>query len=181
MITAHIDDPRLPPRFWAKVSPEPNSGCWLWTGAMGRADYGRFSVDRRLRQAHRVAFAAIRCGIPDGLVLDHLCRQHCCVNPDHLEPVTNRENIARGVSFASVNTAKRACPLGHPFDHENTRLNRGGARVCRECTRQHSRNARARMTPQQRERKRVMGRDWHDRHRDSRNATRNAKRRKARI
>ena len=130
----------LEDQFWSKVSPEPNSGCWLWTGASDPLGYGRINVKARLQLAHRVSYILFRGPIPDGLQLDHLCRIPCCVNPDHLEPVTPRENIMRGVGPA--NTRKRLlarthCKRGHPFAGENLihDSNAPQFRVCRECRR----------------------------------------------
>src|SRR3990167_7266351 len=81
--------------------PEPNTGCWLWTGQLSASGYGKLEVNRNGRRcklsAHRVAFEVYKGPIPDGLCLDHLCRQRSCINPDHLEPVTKRENARRGV------------------------------------------------------------------------------------
>ena len=80
--------------FEAKIHFEPNSGCWLWAGADNGVGYGKY----RGKYAHRVAYEAARGAIPEGMFLDHLCRVRCCVNPDHLEPVTNVENIRRGMA-----------------------------------------------------------------------------------
>ena len=89
-------------RFWAKAIPEPNSGCWLWTGARDPKGYGlcRFPLGDAviLQRAHRVVYQIERGAIPVGLEIDHLCRNPSCVNPDHLEPVTRRENTLRGNS-----------------------------------------------------------------------------------
>ena len=84
--------------------PVTESGCWLWTGRIDRGGYGAISINRNkypLRpcfikaRAHRVSYEAFRGEIPSGLTLDHLCRVRCCVNPDHLEPVTLKENMSR--------------------------------------------------------------------------------------
>jgi hypothetical protein len=84
-------------RYWKKVSPEPNSGCWLWEGVTNQAGYGRIYVStHRARVAHCVAYEIDRGAIPRGMQLDHVCRVRCCCNPDHLEPVTQQENMRRG-------------------------------------------------------------------------------------
>lgn len=135
-------DDRLPARFWDKVQPCPMSGCWLWTGSADQKGYGRIGMGskrdgtRKPRCAHRVAYAALVGPIPPGLMLDHLCRQPGCVNPAHLEPVTNAVNVARGV--AGVNQlAKTHCPRGHEYSGDNLVMQRNavgrGARVCRVC------------------------------------------------
>ena len=85
-------------RFMAFVIPEPNTGCWLWVGGGNGKGYGKFrpeSSGRNMR-AHRFAYEHFVGKIPAGMQLDHLCRVRCCVNPQHLEPVTCRENIIRG-------------------------------------------------------------------------------------
>lgn len=84
-------------RFWAKV--DKTDACWLWTGGHNGLGYGRFQLGRRGRlvYAHRYSYELAKGAIPDDLVIDHLCRTSACVNPDHLEPVTIRENHMRGV------------------------------------------------------------------------------------
>jgi HNH endonuclease len=114
-----LDDDRLPGRFWAKVSPEPNSGCWLWTAYSDPKGYGRFMLrEGKPMLAHRMAFIAL-VRDPGALDLDHLCRVRCCVNPDHLEPVTNAENTRRGRAGEN-NRTKTHCPKGHAYDAVNT-------------------------------------------------------------
>lgn len=125
-------------RFMQFVSPEPNTGCWLWLGHVDRGGYGQFRVGsqtdgtRRHARAHRVAYELLRGPIPAGQTLDHLCRVRSCVNPDHLEAVSKRENILRGESFAAINASKTHCANGHEYTPENTRLWRG-ERYCRTC------------------------------------------------
>ena len=120
--------------FWARV--EKSTGCWIWRGSVGVWGYGQFQPRRgRNLRAHRVAWELIRGPIPQGLVLDHLCRNKLCVNPDHLEPVTNRVNTLRGVGPSAMNAAKTECKHGHPFIAENTRIDHKGKRVCRTCDR----------------------------------------------
>lgn len=88
-----------------KAVPEPNSGCWLWMGALAATGYGVIGLGARsegVDLAHRVSYR-LHCGeIPTGLDLDHLCRTRCCVNPDHLEPVTRRVNWERGMHPIAV-------------------------------------------------------------------------------
>jgi len=77
-------------------TPEPNTGCIIWLGATNDSGYGRMKVRRRFRRAHIIAWE-IECGaVPEGLVLDHTCRVRCCINPTHLEAVTQGENLRRG-------------------------------------------------------------------------------------
>lgn len=135
------------PRLLSKVSPEPNSGCWLW---MGRTDSGGYGVvefydpeaAKRGKKsiskcAHGAMYRAIVGPVPEGLDLDHICRVRSCVNPAHLEPVMRRENIRRGIC-GEVNGKrmrdKTHCPRGHEYTPKNTFVTQGG-RKCWECRR----------------------------------------------
>lgn len=120
--------PALIKRFEKHFIPEPNSGCWLWFGA-GSPWYGSFNVDGVIRKAHRVAYELYVGPIPDELQLDHRCRMPCCVNPEHLEPVTGMVNVHRSPLWMGNQTH---CKNGHEFTAENTRYYRGNRR-CREC------------------------------------------------
>lgn len=126
-----------------EINPEVawnDDPCWLWWGAKvrghGRMDVGS-TVDGTARtvQVHREAYENLVGPIPRGLTLDHLCRvRHCC-NPDHLEPVTNGENVLRGDGLTAINARKTHCPAGHPYDAANTYVIPSGGRGCRECRR----------------------------------------------
>ncbi len=123
-------------RFWLSVDCLSSPfGCWEWIGNKVVQGYGRFYIRGRAHRAHRFAYEKLVGPIPDGLVLDHLCRNRACVNPDHLEPVTLGENSLRGFTFVADNAAKTECPQGHPYDEVNTRINVRGARVCKTCQR----------------------------------------------
>jgi hypothetical protein len=143
-------DPRLAPRFWSKVIPEPNTGCWLWLGADNGRGYGRVCIDGRTMYAHRVTFERLRGPIPDGMQLDHLCRMRGCCNPAHLQPVTNAENTKRGsrpTQLAEENRRRGAaqthCIRGHAFDDANTLAkSKNGRRQCRACAAMHARRYR---------------------------------------
>lgn len=125
--------PAMSSRLWSKVA-KSDGGCWIWTSAQRPDGYGVFWLHGRTQMAHRVVWEALRGPIPDGLTLDHLCRNRICVNPDHLEPVTIRTNLLRGISFSARNAAKIACPRGHPYDATYiTKRKRG--RYCRICKR----------------------------------------------
>lgn len=121
-------------RFWPKVSR--SDGCWEWTGSCFIPQgYGRFWMGgTKYVRAHRFAYELLVGPIPDGLVLDHLCRNRKCVRPDHLEPVTQGENVLRGVGLPAVNVAKTHCIHGHEFTEANT-YRCGNARNCRACHR----------------------------------------------
>lgn len=127
----------LEERFWAKVAPEPNTGCWLWTASVDGGGYGKIVEHGVLKGAHRVSYELNVGTIPEGLDLDHLCRVRSCVNPDHLEPVTRSENCRRGFSgqaAAQIERAKTHCPQGHLYEGENVRVF-GGSRYCVACDR----------------------------------------------
>ena len=115
-------------------------GCWLWSGYVQKSGYASYTkmVDGKRPLAHRFTYEALVGPIPEGMVLDHLCRNRACVNPSHLEPVSMQENILRGEGFAATNAQKTHCKHGHPFDDENTWVYRG-LRHCRTCRREADR------------------------------------------
>lgn len=127
-------------RLLAKVEYTPG-GCWVWTGSRDPNGYGQIAVDGRPRKAHRVAYAALVGPIPDGLQLDHLCRVRACVNPDHLEPVTLRENVARGTGKAAVVLRTGRCQRGHDMSpgSPNAHVCPDGGRYCRACKNEYRR------------------------------------------
>jgi hypothetical protein len=86
-----------------------------------------------LRRAHRLYYELEKGPIPKGLTLDHLCRVRCCVNPDHLEPVTPVENVMRGESFFAKQARRTHCPQGHEYIGRNLMITRRGERKCRAC------------------------------------------------
>lgn len=135
----------LEDRFWAKVSqkgpvPEgyPSPGnCWLWTGRPNRDGYGHIQnspkPEGRTLLVHRLSYQLQRGPIVDGLQIDHLCRNHACVNPLHLEVVTARTNILRGNNPTAINARKTECPRGHPLSGDNLYITPTGGRSCRLC------------------------------------------------
>ena len=121
--------PRRPiDRFSEKTKPLPN-GCIEWVAYVGENGYGRFYINGRGALAHRWSYEFHVGPIPDGLVIDHLCRNRACVNPSHLEPVPQSANVQRGNGPAlRVERALAAthCPNGHPY------LERGECRTCKK-------------------------------------------------
>jgi hypothetical protein len=125
--------------FWAKV--DKTETCWIWTGSKRKSGYGLLDVGRKLQLAHRFAFVTSGGLIPDGLHLDHLCRNRACVRPDHLEVVSNRTNVLRGVGISAENARRTHCVNGHELSGDNLwiapRSNRasGVRRYCLACKR----------------------------------------------
>ncbi len=115
-------------------------GCWLWPGWLCHG-YGEVSIKGRKQRAHRWAYELLVGPIPTGLHIDHLCRNRACVNPAHLEPVTNFENTLRGQHPIGVAKRRETCINGHPWTEENTTWWSNGrrngtqriSRKCREC------------------------------------------------
>jgi hypothetical protein len=131
----------LPDRIQSKIAVA-SSGCWEWQASCLKNGYGQVRFKWDMWLAHRLTYELLIGPIPEGLTIDHLCRNKPCCNPAHLEPVTQEENYRRHV--ASVT----ACPSGHPYTGENTAttyksLKDGTlspSRSCRECSRRKARN-----------------------------------------
>ena len=117
-------------RFLDKVAAESKDNCWIWVGAISGSGYGTFSLYGRKWNVHRLSYLHFVGPVPDGLQLDHLCRVRACVNPSHLEPVTQQENARRGL-FAS----RAHCQNGHEYTEANTYRSKRGRRYCRTCNR----------------------------------------------
>lgn len=129
---------RTPPveRFAKKIALT-DAGCIEWIGTQNGSGYGTFYFGESGRgYAHRWSYEYHVGPIPEGLQLDHLCRNPPCVNPEHLEPVTPRENYLRGESLWAKNARKTHCPAGHPYGGDNLYTHPvTGQRFCRACGR----------------------------------------------
>jgi HNH endonuclease len=130
--TTKARPPTLRERVLGKTVIRPN-GCVEWTGGTFQSGYGRISVNAKGRRVHRVVYELLVGPIPEGLTLDHLCRNLICCAPAHLEPVADRENILRGEAPPAVNARKTHCPQGHPYSVGNTCRDKHGKRSCRKC------------------------------------------------
>lgn len=118
-----------------------DNGCWVFTGALTGHGYGHVRVGRRgegMKSTHRAMYEHHVGPIPEGLELDHLCRNRACCNPAHLEPVTTGENIRRG-NTGKKERDKTHCPAGHAYAGANLFVTKAGHRVCRACRNRRSR------------------------------------------
>lgn len=128
-ITAH--DTPLRDRLLSRIR-KTETGCWEWTGAISSKGYGTLGFQTRDLYAHRASYELFVGPIPDGLEMDHLCRNRRCINPEHLEAVTHLENMHRN-PFVSARMKQTHCKHGHEFTPENTRRKKNGTRCCRAC------------------------------------------------
>jgi hypothetical protein len=121
--------------FELTLIPELPNACWPWGGSRDRYGYGKMSAFGVHVRVYRYSYELLVGPIPEGLTIDHLCRNPPCVNPDHLEAVTNKENILRSDSPSAINARKTHCIHGHEFTEANTYVSRQGVRTCRTCGR----------------------------------------------
>ena len=125
-------------RFDDKIDENLASDCWLWDGAKTPGGYGLF-YDGKLGSAHRWSYEYTNGKVPAGMQIDHLCRVRGCVNPDHMEVVTQQENIKRG-DCGKHHTNKTHCPYGHPYSGDNLYISpKSGSRACKICARNYNR------------------------------------------
>lgn len=158
----------LPQYIQDKITFSPEPGCWAWRGRIEKVGYGRVKYCGRPRSTHKLIYELLVGPVPDGLQLDHLCRNRNCCNPQHLEPVTARENTIRGVGPSAINYKKTHCSQGHSLEGENlvvkTKKSGTPERVCRICRNETARRGRRNFSPEQifrvKEREKLRVRDW---------------------
>lgn len=144
-------------RFYTRVAMGPN-GCHIWTGTRATNGYGQFHAHSKRWASHRWIYTRLVGPIPDGLVIDHVvCDTPLCVNPAHLEPKTQAENILRGRGPTAINAAKTECINGHPLSGDNLFIAAQGRRKCRQCKRERERASQSRYI----ERKRRTNNAWY--------------------
>jgi hypothetical protein len=116
-----------------------SNGCWLWQGPLDKDGYGSFYFRRKNRRAHRVGWYSFNGEIPEGMVVNHFCGNRHCVNPQHLELLTVRDNALKDSrAIGAINARKTHCPRGHEYDRTYR-----GQRVCSICEREKHRRLRA--------------------------------------
>lgn len=111
-----------------------SDGCWKWTAKIHKiTKYGNMRFNEKHYLAHRVSYMIHKGDIPNNLVIDHICNNRYCVNPNHLQAITLRENILRGTGIAAINKRKTHCKNGHNLSGNNLYICPRGKRECRTC------------------------------------------------
>jgi len=118
-------------RFHNKVKLNDN-GCHIWTGYTDDDGYGKFGIKNKIISSHRFSYNLYKGQIPNNMEIHHICNNTSCVNPNHLEVVTHKENLILGNSPSSINRDKTHCPKGHKYTKENTYFS-NKRRYCRKC------------------------------------------------
>ena len=121
-------------RFFKLIKIDQISGCWNWCGYLNSNGYGKLGIKMKTHYSHRISYFIFKGEIPEGLVVDHKCRNRSCVNPDHLRAVTRRTNtIENSSSMAAIHSRKKECLRGHPLSGTNLRIRKNGSRICIAC------------------------------------------------
>lgn len=123
----------VPDFLTSKISPCPLTGCWWWVGAVDAEGYGHVTINGKTQRAHRAVLVAVGRPVPRNLTTDHLCRNRSCVNPAHLEAVSNKDNVLRGAGPTAQNARSTHCTRGHSDWRVIRNGPRKGKRVCRRC------------------------------------------------
>jgi len=119
--------------FFKKVLK--TESCWFWQGSLTSDGYGKFRGGGKHQAAHRASYVIHKGNIPINHVIDHICRQRNCVNPDHLQAITHRENVLRGTGPTAINAKKTHCINGHDLSEGVAYPRTRGGRLCRKCVR----------------------------------------------
>lgn len=140
------NDQTIKDEFATRYTPVTESGCWLWDGRVRPDGYAVTSYMGRHQYAHRMSYMLFNGAITNGLQIDHLCRVRCCVNPAHLEAVTQRENLLRGVGISAKASKQTHCINGHELRGDNLLFvkTRPRKRICRACNTERLRRRRQR-------------------------------------
>lgn len=126
-------------RFHQSISPEPNTGCWYWMNGCERTGYGQFCHSGKVWKAHRLSFAHYHRALEPGEVVHHKCEIPFCVNPDHLQATSQRDNVLLGNAPAAIQARQTHCMRGHELSGENLFVTTDGRRQCLDCSRANAR------------------------------------------
>lgn len=138
-----VDNPLRVILFWTKVIVGAKDECWEWQGGKDKKGYGGFRVARdKVNKAHIFSWVLHFGYIPKGLHVDHKCENEGCVNPFHLQLLTNQKNNEKSTSPSAINKRKTHCNRGHAFAGDNLYVGRNGRRVCVTCRNERERSRR---------------------------------------
>ena len=135
-ITIEMLERQITKTFLSNIKIPNDSNCWIWTGYKDKDGYGTFGFQYKAWKAHRFSYMLYNDELDSNLPLDHLCRNPSCVNPEHLEQITLRENVLRGISPPAIHARNTPCIHGHELSEGNYYVTRKNGRQCKKCTQQ---------------------------------------------